>query len=54
MLCPKFEELPVGQEATRLYNRVLDLLETPSLRAEMRCNYCRYPMANRHISAIGD
>ncbi|HEY5912843.1 MAG TPA: four helix bundle protein [Verrucomicrobiae bacterium] len=27
----KFEELPVWQEAARLYNRVLDLLETPSV-----------------------
>jgi four helix bundle protein len=27
----KFEELPVWQEAARLYNRVLDLLETPNL-----------------------
>lgn len=27
----KFEELPVWQEAARLYNRVLDLLETPAL-----------------------
>src|SRR5438046_7665015 len=27
----KFEDLPVWQEAARLYNAVLDLLETPSL-----------------------
>ena len=27
----KFEELPVWQEAARLYNRVLDLLEEPGL-----------------------
>ncbi|MDB6017450.1 MAG: four helix bundle protein [Pedosphaera sp.] len=27
----KFEELPVWQEAARLYNRVLDLLEEPQL-----------------------
>ena len=27
----KFEELPVWQEAARLYNRVLDLLEVPSV-----------------------
>jgi four helix bundle protein len=27
----KFEELPVWQEAARLYNRVLDLLEEPSV-----------------------
>jgi hypothetical protein len=26
-----FEELPVWQEAARLYNRVLDLLEQPNL-----------------------
>jgi hypothetical protein len=26
-----FEELPVWQEAARLYNRVLDLLEEPNL-----------------------
>jgi len=27
----KFEELPVWQEAARLYNRVLDLLEEPGV-----------------------
>jgi len=27
----KFEDLPVWQEAARLYNRVLDLLEEPNL-----------------------
>ena len=27
----KFEDLPVGQEAARLYNRVLDLLEAPHI-----------------------
>jgi four helix bundle protein len=27
----KFEDLPVWQEAARLYNRVLDLLETPEV-----------------------
>jgi four helix bundle protein len=27
--CERFEDLPVWQEATRLYNRVLDLLEQP-------------------------
>ena len=27
----KFEDLPVWREAARLYNRVLDLLEEPSL-----------------------
>src|SRR6184192_1369756 len=27
----KFEELPVWQEAARLYNRVLDLLEEPNI-----------------------
>src|SRR5438046_7131476 len=27
----KFEDLPVWQEAARLYNRVLDLLEEPSV-----------------------
>ena len=26
-----FEDLPVWQEAARLYNRVLDLLEEPNL-----------------------
>src|SRR6266702_7234493 len=28
----KFEELPVWQEAARLYNKVLDLLEEPNVR----------------------
>ena len=27
----KFEDLPVWQEAARLYNKVLDLLEEPSV-----------------------
>jgi len=27
----KFEDLPVWQEAARLYNKVLDLLEVPGL-----------------------
>ena len=27
----KFEDLPVWQEAARLYNRVLDLLEEPNV-----------------------
>ena len=27
----KFEDLPVWQEAARLYNRVLDLLEEPGV-----------------------
>ncbi len=27
----KFEDLPVWQEAARLYNRVLDLLEEPAV-----------------------
>jgi four helix bundle protein len=27
----KFEDLPVWQEAARLYNRVLDLLEEPQV-----------------------
>ena len=28
----RFEDLPVWQEAARLYNEVLDLFETPDLR----------------------
>src|SRR5258708_2691320 len=29
--CERFEDLPVWQEAARLYNVVLDLLETPGV-----------------------